>query len=94
MSKWFSKRAWKPALTATLAAVMLFGRRQGRRRIAIGPEWGGNQELTQVKVKSHMGVGTIPGADNPHVQYVAERTGVEYQLVTTRRARSRLNISI
>ena len=44
----------------------------------------GNQELTQVKVfKSHMGVGTIPGADNPHVQYVAERTGVEYQLVTT-----------
>ena len=81
----FPKGAWKPALTATLAAVMLFGcggKGDGESQAGQGGE--GNEELTQVKVfKSHMGVGTIPGADNPHVQYVAERTGVEYQLVTT-----------
>ncbi|WP_248923849.1 extracellular solute-binding protein [Paenibacillus hamazuiensis] len=38
----------------------------------------------QVKVfKSHMGVGAIPDSNNPHVKYVAEKTGVEYQLMTT-----------
>ena len=73
---------------------MLFGRGGKGDGESQSGQREGNQELTQVKVKSHMGVGTIPGADNPHVQYVAERTGVEYQLVTTRRARSRLNISI
>ncbi|MEC0207142.1 extracellular solute-binding protein [Paenibacillus lautus] len=84
--KWFfQKGAWKPALTATLAAVMLFGcGGKGDGESQAGQSGEGNEELTQVKVfKSHMGVGTIPGADNPHVQYVAERTGVEYQLVTT-----------
>ena len=63
---------------------MLFGcGGKGDGESQSGQSGEGNQELTQVKVKSHMGVGTIPGADNPHVQYVAERTGVEYQLVTT-----------
>ncbi|GAA4860044.1 hypothetical protein GCM10023310_44110 [Paenibacillus vulneris] len=38
----------------------------------------------QVKVfKSHMGVGTIPDSNNAHVKYVAEKTGVEYKLITT-----------
>lgn len=42
------------------------------------------QGIVPVKVfKSHMGAGTIPDSNNPHVQYVAERTGVEYQLITT-----------
>ncbi len=83
--KFFQKGAWKPALTATLAAAMLFGcGGKGDGESQAGQSGEGNQELIQVKVfKSHMGVGTIPGADNPHVQYVAERTGVEYQLVTT-----------
>ncbi len=33
--------------------------------------------------KSHMGKGTIPGSDDPHVQYIKEKTGVEYQLEST-----------
>lgn len=47
-------------------------------------EQGAAEEPVTVKVfKSHMGVGTLPGADDPHVQYVAEQTGVLYELVTT-----------
>ncbi|WP_233530928.1 extracellular solute-binding protein [Paenibacillus alkalitolerans] len=42
------------------------------------------KEPVKIKVfKSHMGVGTLPGSDDPHVQYVAERSGVEYELITT-----------
>ncbi|GIN70857.1 hypothetical protein J14TS2_13320 [Bacillus sp. J14TS2] len=40
--------------------------------------------IVQVKVyKSHLGKGTIPGSDDPHVQYIADKTGVEYELMTT-----------
>ncbi|WP_340017091.1 extracellular solute-binding protein [Paenibacillus sp. FSL K6-1318] len=49
---------------------------------------GGNGEgsggAVKVKVfKSHMGVGSLPTADNPHVKYIAEQTGVQYELITT-----------
>ncbi|MFC0215766.1 extracellular solute-binding protein [Paenibacillus chartarius] len=41
-------------------------------------------KLVQVKVyKSNMGVGTMPDSNDPHVKYVAEKTGVEYKLSTT-----------
>lgn len=47
---------------------------------------GGEQvpEVVKIRVfKSHMGAGTIPDSNNPHVQYVAQETGVEYELITT-----------
>lgn len=41
-------------------------------------------EVVKVRVfKSHMGAGTIPDSNNAHVQYVAQETGVEYELITT-----------
>jgi putative aldouronate transport system substrate-binding protein len=46
---------------------------------------GGDKQEDYVTIrvfKSHMGVGTIPDRDNPHVQYVAQETGVIYDLVT------------
>lgn len=57
----------------------------------------GNKEVNQseneekvenniVKVKdykSHLGKGIIPNSDDPHVQHIAEKTGVEYELMTT-----------
>ncbi|MGP4040038.1 extracellular solute-binding protein [Gracilibacillus sp. D59] len=43
-----------------------------------------NEETATVSVfKSHLGKGTIPGSDDPHVQYVKEKTGVEYELQST-----------
>ncbi|TLS51680.1 extracellular solute-binding protein [Paenibacillus antri] len=49
-----------------------------------GTEAEGAEAPVKIKVfKSHMGVGTIPGSGDPHVQYVAEQTGVEYELITT-----------
>lgn len=44
--------------------------------------------------KSHMGKGTIPGSDDPHVQYIKEKTGVEYQLESTPPAQNQPNILI
>ncbi|XEC95814.1 extracellular solute-binding protein [Paenibacillus tarimensis] len=42
------------------------------------------EEIVKVKVfKSHLGKGTIPDGKDAHVQYVRDRTGVEYELVTT-----------
>ncbi|UOQ48604.1 extracellular solute-binding protein [Gracilibacillus caseinilyticus] len=43
----------------------------------------GDETATVTVFKSHMGKGTIPGSDDPHVQYVKEETGVEYELLTT-----------
>ncbi len=43
-----------------------------------------NDESTIVSVfKSHLSKGTIPGSEDPHVQYIREKTGVEYELQTT-----------
>lgn len=43
-----------------------------------------DEKVDQVEVfKSHNGKGTVPNSDDPHVQYVKEKTGVEYQLITT-----------
>ncbi|SER35471.1 ABC-type glycerol-3-phosphate transport system, substrate-binding protein [Gracilibacillus ureilyticus] len=43
----------------------------------------GEEGATVTVFKSHMGKGTIPESDDPHVQYVKDKTGVEYQLMTT-----------
>ena len=44
----------------------------------------GSSGFPIVKVfKSHMGIGSMPAADDPHVKYVAEKTGVQYELITT-----------
>ena len=57
---------------------------QGAGDGAASGEQSAEKEYVTVKVfKSHMGVGKIPDANNPHVQYVAEKTGVIYELVTT-----------
>ncbi|WP_208585509.1 extracellular solute-binding protein [Gracilibacillus suaedae] len=43
-----------------------------------------SEEATTVSVfKSHLGKGTIPDSDDPHVQYIKEKTGVEYELLST-----------
>ncbi|ASA21567.1 extracellular solute-binding protein [Paenibacillus donghaensis] len=46
----------------------------------------GNSGTGAVKVevfKSHMGIGSMPAADDPHVKYIADQTGVQYELITT-----------
>lgn len=87
MAKWYFRKWFgKPALAVLLAAGLLAGCGSpgGSGTDAGGQGSEGGSDVTKVKVfKSHMGVGTIPGPDNPHVQYVAERTGVQYELVTT-----------
>lgn len=80
----FSKKVALTAAASLLAVTVLAGCSQKGEDApaAQGGEQSG--KLTQVKVfKSHMGVGTIPDANNAHVKYVAEKTGVEYQLTTT-----------
>ncbi len=42
-----------------------------------------DNKATVTVFKSHLGKGTIPTSDDPHVQYIKEKTGVEYQLETT-----------
>ncbi|MFB5760896.1 extracellular solute-binding protein [Paenibacillus medicaginis] len=43
-----------------------------------------NPGAVKVKVfKSHTGIGTIPDPSDAHVKYIAEKTGVEYELMTT-----------
>ncbi len=43
-----------------------------------------NGESATVSVfKSHLGKGTIPDSEDPHVQYIKEATGVEYELKST-----------
>ncbi|MFD2654789.1 extracellular solute-binding protein [Gracilibacillus thailandensis] len=42
------------------------------------------EETATVSVfKSHLGKGTIPDSDDPHVKYIKEKTGVEYELQST-----------
>lgn len=43
----------------------------------------GDQSETVSVFKSHLGKGTIPDSDDPHVQYIKEKTGVEYELKST-----------
>ncbi|RRJ66650.1 extracellular solute-binding protein [Paenibacillus oralis] len=48
------------------------------------PQASGENKPVQVSVfKSHLGAGTLPDSDNPHVKYVDEKTGVEYRLITS-----------
>jgi ABC-type glycerol-3-phosphate transport system substrate-binding protein len=43
-----------------------------------------SEEVSKVKVyKSHLGIGTLPGPDDPHVQKILEATGVQYELMST-----------
>ncbi|MDQ1913480.1 extracellular solute-binding protein [Paenibacillus sp. GD4] len=72
------------ALTAVMAAAALSGCSNGGEAPQASDTPAKDGKPVQVKVfKSHMGVGTIPDSNNPHVKYVAEKTGVEYKLMTT-----------
>ncbi|HZG87816.1 extracellular solute-binding protein [Paenibacillus sp.] len=90
MEQWGWRR-WKPTAAIGLAAAMALSAGCGaggapaeKGSDAAGDHAGGAETPVSIKVfKSHMGVGTIPGSDDPHVKYVAEHTGVEYQLITT-----------
>lgn len=78
----------KPAALAALASVLAVSVMAGcsKKDETVDPTQNPGQsgQTVQVKVfKSHMGVGTIPDSNNAHVKYVAEKTGVEYQLITT-----------
>ncbi|WP_010271646.1 extracellular solute-binding protein [Paenibacillus senegalensis] len=80
------KKAWAPLALTLLMAAGCATPPQNNGSLPDGESSGSGpeNEVVQVKVfKSHMGVGTIPKSDDPHVSYIRERTGVEYQLVTT-----------
>lgn len=80
----FGKKAAITAAASLLAVTVLAGCAQKEDNTPVAEGGAQNGKLVQVKVfKSHMGVGTIPDANNAHVKYVAEKTGVEYQLTTT-----------
>ncbi|MEI7025387.1 ABC transporter substrate-binding protein [Paenibacillus sp. y28] len=46
-------------------------------------EAGASGPVTVRVLKTHLGKGTTPDANNAHVKYVAEKTGVSYKLETT-----------
>jgi putative aldouronate transport system substrate-binding protein len=80
----FGKKVAITAAASLLAVTVLAGCAQTEDNRPVAEGGAQNGKLVQVKVfKSHMGVGTIPDANNAHVKYVAEKTGVEYQLTTT-----------
>lgn len=82
--RWLGKSVQLTGLASLLAVTALAGC-SGKDNAAGDPGAAAqNGKSVQVKVfKSHMGVGTIPDANNPHVKYVEEKTGVQYQLMTT-----------
>lgn len=72
---------WSALIALVTAAALSGCSNAGEKNSASGSKDG---KTVQVKVfKSHMGVGTIPDSNNAHVKYVAEKTGVEYKLITT-----------
>ncbi|WP_166243108.1 extracellular solute-binding protein [Paenibacillus turpanensis] len=90
MTFWSRKPLVKAALISMLAITVVSGCTNsggggaGTQPGGSGGEGGSADAPVQVKVfKSHMGKGKIPGSDDPHVQYVAKHTGVEYQLMST-----------
>lgn len=71
-------------LSLTLLLVAGCGSGSQNAGSQTGEDGEGKSGAAKVKVfKSHMGVGTLPAADNPHVKYVEEKTGVQYELITT-----------
>lgn len=84
MKRLMGKPAGLAALASILAVSALTGCAGKEEGGAPAATAGANGKTAQVKVfKSHMGVGTIPDSSNAHVKYVAEKTGVEYKLMTT-----------
>jgi putative aldouronate transport system substrate-binding protein len=78
------KSAAKAALASLLAVSALAGCASKDKEPAATGNDSQSGKTVSVKVfKSHMGVGSIPDANNAHVKYVAEKTGVQYQLLTT-----------
>ncbi|UUZ96809.1 extracellular solute-binding protein [Paenibacillus sp. P25] len=78
------KKAAVSAAASPLAVTALAGCAQKGDDSSAAGGGGKDGKPVQVKVfKSHMGVGTIPDANNAHVKYIAEKTGVEYHLITT-----------
>lgn len=72
------------ALASLLAIATLTGCTNTGDSSSSSDTSGKDGKAVTVKVfKSHMGAGSIPDSSNPHVKYVAEKTGVEYKLITT-----------
>ncbi|MEK3886408.1 extracellular solute-binding protein [Bacillus sp. FSL K6-3431] len=85
-----SKMISKPFILLTLALVFVFittvacSSKTDKVDNSAEGDSGKGEDLVKIRVyKSHLGKGTIPGSDDAHVQYVAEKTGVEYELMTT-----------
>ncbi|MFC5651601.1 extracellular solute-binding protein [Paenibacillus solisilvae] len=72
------------ALIMTLAACSSgSGSEQGDNANSKDGAVAGEKNASKVTVfKSHLGKGVLPKADDPHVQYIKEKTGVEYELTT------------
>ncbi|WP_145317499.1 extracellular solute-binding protein [Paenibacillus xylanexedens] len=81
------KRLTRKMMPLMLSLAMLLVAGCGSATTNSGNDVGngeGSGGAAKVKVfKSHMGVGSLPTADNPHVKYIAEQTGVQYELITT-----------
>lgn len=71
-------------VAAALAAGCSGGAGGGEKPQGQGGEGGASGTPVKVEVfKSHLGKGKLPDSNDPHVRYVAEKTGVEYVLQTT-----------
>ncbi|MFD1952851.1 extracellular solute-binding protein [Paenibacillus thailandensis] len=82
-------KAWTKSVRLALAAALagtalLAGCSGGKSESGASGAEGVNSKYTVVDVyKTHLGKGKLPKSDDAHVQYVAEKTGVLYNLVTT-----------
>ncbi|UOQ48603.1 extracellular solute-binding protein [Gracilibacillus caseinilyticus] len=80
------KRTWMGFLAILILSVLTACSNDEQAGDTDNPSDGNNageESATVTVFKSHMGKGTIPDSDDPHVQYVKEKIGVEYELITT-----------
>ncbi|MFN0225090.1 extracellular solute-binding protein [Paenibacillus sp. KR2-11] len=74
----------RSGLAILLAAALAAGCSSDKGAEQGAAEAGQDGKPVKVRVfKSHLGKGKIPEESNAHIQYIAERTGVEYQLMTS-----------
>jgi putative aldouronate transport system substrate-binding protein len=84
MNRRFGKSTKTAAMAAVLAVSLVAGcSNAGNAPKNAGTNGDGEKAVTVKVFKSHMGVGTIPDANNEHVKYVQEKTGVIYEMMTT-----------
>ncbi|WP_426451782.1 extracellular solute-binding protein [Paenibacillus sp. S-38] len=76
--------AARPGLAVVLAAALAAGCSSDKGADQGAAEAGQDGKPVKVRVfKSHLGKGKIPEGSNEHIKYIADRTGVEYQLMTS-----------